>query len=223
MTHYKPRSSVAEQYRTIRTSLQFMGSRRHTKVIMVTSALPQEGKTTTASNLAIVFAQQDCRVLLIDADLRKPTFHQIFQTENNSGLSKLLYNGGSLEEGVHPTGIYQLDLLPSGPIPPNPVELLSWERMDLILREARDLYDYIIVDTPPVLPVADALILAQKCDGVVLVVSSGKTGIPEILKVKEVLTQSGARLLGTIINRKRRKSKEVGYRYYGNIDKGYPV
>ena len=224
ISYDKPRSQVAEQYRTIQTSLQFAGRRRNARVIMVTSSLPEEGKTTTASNLAIVFSQQNHRVLLIDADLRNPTFHYVFQRDNGVGLSSLLYHGGRLEEGVTQTEVFHMDLLPSGPLPPNPVELLSSERMDGILEEARNKYDYIIVDTPPVLPVADALILARKCDGVVLVITSGKTGISEALKAREVLSQNGARLLGTIMNRQKKKGRDEGYHYYSRkTAKGYSL
>ena len=219
LSYLWPRSPVSEQYRTIRTSIQFAGMKNDTRVIMVTSPNPGEGKTTVATNLAIVFAQQENQVLLIDADLRKPSLHYIFQTANLRGLSNLLYHGNNLCEDVQSVGIEGLDLLTSGPIPPNPAELLNMKRMHWILQEARKSYDYIIIDTPPVQAVADPLILAQKCDGVVLVVSSGKTSMSDCIKAKELLAKNGATLLGTIINKSPKKVKKGGY-YYPNYEKG---
>lgn len=209
-----PKSPIAEQFRTIRTNIQFSSVDEELQTIIVTSSGPGEGKSTTTANLAVVFAQQGKRVLLIDADLRKPTVHYTFRTENHIGLSNVLTKQSTLEEAVTVTAQEKLWVLPSGPIPPNPSELLGSRGMKTFLEEAKEGYDVIILDTPPVLAVTDAQVLANLADGVVLVVSSGKTETDAAKKAKELLESAKAKILGVVLNNKKVQDSQYYY-YYG--------
>jgi capsular exopolysaccharide synthesis family protein len=207
-------SPVSEQYRTLRTNIEFSAVDKEIKTILVTSAGPAEGKSTTAANLAVVMAQNGNSVLLIDADLRKPTMHYTFGVANMRGLTNVITKQGSLEEVVQETKVENLSLLPSGPIPPNPAELLNSRMMGLILERAKEIFDTIIIDSPPVMAVADAQILASKCDGTVLVVSSGKTEREDVKKAKDQLLNSKANILGAVLNNK--KIESGSYYYYSS-------
>ncbi|WP_411334082.1 CpsD/CapB family tyrosine-protein kinase [Metabacillus indicus] len=207
-----PRSPVAEQYRTIRTNIQFSTVDEEIFSIIVTSAGPGEGKSTTAANTAVVFAQQGKKVLLIDSDLRKPTAHYTFKVDNHAGLTNVLTRQSSLSQAVKYTEQKNLYLLTSGPIPPNPSELLASKGMKQLIEDAKMDYDLIIFDTPPVLVVTDAQILSNAVDGVVLVISSGKTELEGAVKAKEALLQSQARIIGTVLNNKKQQDNQ--YYYY---------
>ncbi|WP_394186733.1 CpsD/CapB family tyrosine-protein kinase [Metabacillus halosaccharovorans] len=209
-----PKSPIAEQFRTIRTNIQFSIVDEELQTMIVTSSGPAEGKSTTTANLAVVFAQQGKRVLLIDADLRKPTVHYTFRTENHIGLSNVLTRQSSLEEAVTVTAQEKLWVLPSGPIPPNPSELLGSKGMKTLLEQAKNEYDVIILDTPPVLAVTDAQVLSNLADGVVLVVSSGKTETDAAKKAKELLESAKAKILGVVLNNKKVQDSQYYY-YYG--------
>lgn len=200
-----PHSVIAEQFRTIRTNIEFTSIQTRLKSILVTSSLPKEGKSFTAANLAAVFAQQKKRVLLMDADLRKPAIHEYFDLSPHTGLTNVLLNNCSLEEAILPTPIEHLELLPSGTIPPNPAELLSSSVMKQLFYEIEQQYDMVIVDSTPLLPVADAKILANRTDGSILVVLSGKTKIAAVKKSKEVLEGTTGKLLGAMLNCKKVK------------------
>ncbi|KPN14645.1 tyrosine protein kinase [Bacillus australimaris] len=200
-----PHSVIAEQFRTIRTNIEFTSIQTRLKSILVTSSLPKEGKSFTAANLAAVFAQQKKRVLLVDADLRKPAVHEYFDLSYHTGLTNVLLNNCSLEEAILPTPIEHLELLPSGTIPPNPAELLSSSVMKQLFYEIEQQYDMVIVDSSPLLPVADAKILANRTDGSILVVLSGKTKIAAVKKSKEVLDGTTGKLLGAMLNGKKEK------------------
>ncbi|WP_144531781.1 CpsD/CapB family tyrosine-protein kinase [Bacillus pumilus] len=200
-----PHSVIAEQFRTIRTNIEFTSIQTRLKSILVTSSLPKEGKSFTAANLAAVFAQQKKRVLLMDADLRKPSVHEYFDLNHHTGLTNVLLNNCSLEEAILPTPIEHLELLPSGTIPPNPAELLSSSVMKQLFYEIEQQYDMVIVDSAPLLPVADAKILANRTDGSILVVLSGKTKIAAVKKSKEVLDGTTGKLLGAMLNGKKEK------------------
>jgi len=212
ITKTDPKSPISEQYRTIRTNILFSSVDREIQSLMVTSAGPSEGKSTTSSNLAVVFAQQDKKVLLVDADMRKPTMHYTFQAMNYSGLTNVLTKQIGLSKAVQSTEVENLYILPSGPIPPNPAELLSSQAMEDFLAEAYQEYDLVIFDTPPVLAVTDAQVLANQCHGSVLVVSSGNTEIEAAQKAKELLQSAKGKLLGVVLN--NRKIKESNYYYY---------
>jgi capsular exopolysaccharide synthesis family protein len=216
ITHVNPKSPISESYRTLRTNIQFSAIDEDLKVLMVTSAGPGEGKSTTIANLAVAYAQSDKKVLLIDADLRKPTIHHTFIVTNRWGLTNLLTNQAVIEEVIRSSSIPNLDILTSGPVPPNPSEILSSKRMNTLLEELKKRYDIILVDTPPAIAVTDAQILATRCDGVILVVDSGKVKREIAMKAKANLEHVQARLLGVVLNNVDRKNKDTYYYYYGN-------
>jgi capsular exopolysaccharide synthesis family protein len=209
-----PKSPIAEQFRTVRTNIQFSSVDTDLQTILVTSPGPAEGKSTISANLAVVFAQQGKRVLFIDADLRKPTAHYTFQIENHVGLSNVLTRQATLDGAVKSTDQNNLWVLTSGPIPPNPSEILCSRGMEALLEKAKNEYDVIIFDSPPVLAVTDAQVLSNLADGVVLVVSSGKTEIESAKKAKELLESAKAKILGAVLNNKKVQDSNYYY-YYG--------
>ncbi|MFS0904263.1 CpsD/CapB family tyrosine-protein kinase [Priestia aryabhattai] len=215
VAHTNPKLPVAEQYRTIRSNIQFSSLDEDIRSLVMTSSGPGEGKSTTAANLAIVYAQQGKRVLLVDADLRKPTAHFSFRLENHIGFTNVLTKKTKLLDAVHQTDIPNLSVLTSGPIPPNPSELLASKNMDELLQTMHDNFDFILFDTPPTLAVTDAQILSNKAEATILVVSSGATDRNAAQKAKELLTNAKARLLGVILNNRKIESKDYYY-YYGS-------
>ncbi|WP_117168477.1 CpsD/CapB family tyrosine-protein kinase [Paraliobacillus sediminis] len=215
ITKLNPRSPISEQYRTIRTNLQFAAVDGEMKTMLVTSSGPSEGKSSTVANMAIVFAQQEKKVLLVDADLRKPTVHYTFRVDNRRGLSSVLVGEVTLDEAIEKSDTPNLDILSCGPIPPNPSELLGSKAMEKLIQDALGHYDLIIFDTPPVLAVTDAQILANICDGALLVVRSKQTEYESAQKARELLEPAKAKLLGVILNDREMK-KGSNYYYYGN-------
>lgn len=215
ITSINPKSIISEQFRTIRTNINFSLQSRELKTLLFTSSSVGEGKSTSAVNVAIVFAQEGKKVLLVDTDLRKPTLHYTFTMPNTSGLTNFLTGHWHLNEVVKETKIAGLHLILSGPIPPNPAELLSLDSMDLFFSEVSKKYDLIIFDAPPVLSVSDAQILANKCDGTILVISSGLTNKENAVKAKEVLQASNATMIGTILNNYKLEKNHYYYEYYG--------
>ncbi|MDV2582154.1 CpsD/CapB family tyrosine-protein kinase [Alkalibacillus haloalkaliphilus] len=214
VTHDQPKSPVSEQYRTLRTNLQFSSVDNELSTMIVTSTTQSEGKSLTASNLAIAFAQQGKKVLLVDADMRRPTVHYSFRISNTFGLSNLLVGDHTLEQLVHDSKVDNLDLLTCGPIPPNPSELLASSRMRELIGIAKQSYDLVIFDTPPVLAVTDPQILANETDGALLVIRSKKTEKDAAKRAKELLEQANANLLGAVLNDK--DIKDSNYLYYYN-------
>ncbi|MCM2675924.1 CpsD/CapB family tyrosine-protein kinase [Alkalicoccobacillus plakortidis] len=205
-------SPISEQYRTIRTNIEFSSVDKELRSFVVTSAGPGEGKSTSVANLAIVMAQNGQRVLIIDADMRRPTVHYTFSSPNTRGLTNVLSKQTTLEETVQITKIEHLSILTCGPIPPNPAELLNSRMMELVLEQALEQFDIIILDAPPVMAVTDAQLIASKVDGTILVTSSGKTDRDEVVKTKDLLLKSKANLLGVILNNK--PVDEKSYYYY---------
>lgn len=214
ITQLNPRSPISEQYRTLRTNIEYSAVDQEIQTILVTSSSSSEGKSVTTANLASVYAQQGKKVLLIDADLRKPTVHYKFRLSNLRGLSNVLIGESSLEEVIESSDIDHLDIISSGPIPPNPSELLGSNRMKRLIKEARELYDVILFDMPPILPVTDAQILANFVDGSLLVIRSGQTEYELAMKAKETLQSAKAKLLGTVLN-DCEKTDTNYYYYYG--------
>ncbi|GMK39902.1 tyrosine protein kinase [Paenibacillus sp. CCS19] len=204
-------SPISEAYRKLRTNLKYSESERALKLLMVTSASAKEGKSTTAVNLATVYAQAGQRVLLLDCDMRKPTVHKTFALSNRNGLSQVLSGQSEWVDAVQPTRIKNLQVLTSGPIPPNPSELLDATRMDGLLEQLRERYDMVLIDTPPVLAVSDAQIMATRCDGVLLVVNARGAKRREAIKAREALLLVQARIVGVALNGTPPKE---GYGYY---------
>jgi capsular exopolysaccharide synthesis family protein len=195
-----PKSPITEQYRLIRTNIQFSSVDKEIKTIVVTSSEPNDGKSTTAANLAIVLAQEEKKVLLVDADLRKPSVHYAFNLSNIHGLTSVLTKKIDFKKTILNSNVSNLDILTSGPIPPNPSELLNSKAIEAAIDELKQIYDYIIFDTPPVLVVPDSQIVANKCDGVIMVVASGKTNKQSAVKAKDLLMKANTSLLGVVLN-----------------------
>ncbi|MGR5929466.1 CpsD/CapB family tyrosine-protein kinase [Bacillus pacificus] len=213
ITHQQPKSPISEQYRNIRTNIEFAAVDKNLHSLMVTSANPSEGKTTTTANMAVVFAQQGKKVLLIDADMRKPAMHQMFQVDNIFGLTNVLTHSERLEKCVQTTSVDNLHFLACGPIPPNPAELLGSKSMQELLAQAYSTYDLVIFDLPPILAVTDAQIMANVCDASILVVRSESTDKETAVKAKGLLESAKGKLLGVVLNDRER---EQGlYYYYG--------
>ena len=214
ITQINPKSPISEQYRTVRTNMQFASVDKELKTLIVTSSGPAEGKSSTTANLAVVYAQQGKKVLLVDADLRKPTMHYTFRLDNLRGLSNVLVGENTIDEAINQTDVESLDVMTCGPIPPNPSELLASKKMETFLKEALFNYDMVIFDTPPVLAVTDAQILADIVDGSILVVRSGNTEIEPAQRAKEALAPAKAKLLGVVLNGREKKASNYYY-YYG--------
>lgn len=210
-----PLSPISEQYRTIRTNLQFASIDERLHALLITSAEPGAGKSITVANLAVTYAQQGKKVLLVDADLRKPTVHYTFRLDNLRGLSNVLIGESTLEEAIVSSEVDHLDLISCGPIPPNPSELLASKKMQTMLEDAKKLYDIIIFDTPPTLAVADAQILANIVDGSILVIRSKKTEYEAAIKAKETLSSAKGKLLGAVLNDCEKDKLNYNY-YYGS-------
>ena len=216
ITYYDSKSPISEAYRTLRTNIQFSSFDEPIRVVMVASANPGEGKSTTASNLAVTYAQEGKRVLLIDGDMRKPSVYQVFSVSNRVGLSTVVSGQCRWQDAIQETMIDSLSVLPSGPIPPNPSELLSSQSMKNTLEELKAAYDIIIFDTPPVLAVTDSLIISSLCQGVLLVVQAGKVKSDMVRKAKANLEHVHARILGVVLNNmKSKKGDKYTYYYYG--------
>lgn len=210
----RPKSVVAEQYRTIRTNIQFSMIDREVQSIVLTSSGPWEGKSTTAANLASVFTDQGKRVLLVDADLRKPSVQRTFGLSNIEGLTTLLSTPEQeLSEVIqHVTGT-DIHVLTSGPIPPNPSELLNSNRMNVLMKRFEEIYDIIIYDMPPVTSVTDAQIMAAKADGVVFVIRQGVSQKAAVTSAKELLEMVNANILGVVFNGVEKKIDQFYYGY----------
>ncbi len=216
----RPKSQMAEAYRALRTSILLSETGKSAKVLMVTSALPQEGKTTTSVNLAIVLAQHGSRVLLIEADMRRSGISEVFTFKSDLGLSTVLGQNTSFEGAVQSIpGVQNLSVLPAGPVPINPSEMLASARMRELLKNVGPKFDHIIIDTPPVLNVTDAVLLSALADSTVLVIRSGVTGKAALRRVHEVLTHVGARMTGVVLN--AADSTEPDRYYYGNRYRDY--
>ncbi len=218
ITHINPRSSVAEAYRILRTNIAFTAVKGSVKTIVVTSSIPQEGKSTVIGNLSITFAQMGNRSLIIDTDLRKPVFNKIFKDRKIRGLSDILVGREKLSDALVKTNIENLDLLPSGTLPPNPCELLSSAKMNMIIEELKANYEYLFFDAPPILGVADASILGSICDGMLFVICFGKTSRDLVAESAKVLQNAKIRVLGMVLNNvdisHRYRSRYYYYHYY---------
>jgi len=216
--HHHP---VAEAYRMLRTNVQFSTLERPAQTLLVTSANPGEGKSTTVANLALVMAQTGKRVIAVDSDLRRPALHRFFGVENGTGLTTLLLSGEPELDGcLKPTAFDNLWILPSGPQPPNPSELLGSRRLESVLQTLKQSADIIIMDSPPALAVADASILASRVDGTLLVVDSGRTRAGSLQRAKETLDRAKTNLLGAVLNKLTQRGRDYYYHrnYYAEAE-----
>lgn len=214
ITQVRPQSQMAESYRALRTSLLLSSLGAPPKVIMITSALPQEGKSTTSINCAVVLAQKGVRVLLIDADLRRPSIHKTLGMGPRSGLSNVLTGSTTLQQAItHTSVLPNLDVLPAGTPPPNPAELLASRNMRDVLIELREKYDHIVVDTPPTLSVTDAVVLSPRADAIVLVIRSGYTTKQALRRSRDILMQVNAKVAGVLLNAVDLSSPDYYYYY----------
>jgi capsular exopolysaccharide synthesis family protein len=200
LCYFNPDSVIAEQYRSIRANIHFSCSSQIIRTLLITSPNDGEGKSTTSVNLAVSMAQQNERVLLIDANLRSASVHTTFKSDNTIGFSSVLKGTATLDDAIYKTEIGRLDILPSGPIPTIQSEFLASERLDEILTKALEIYDYVLLDSPSILDVADTKILANICDGVILVLNPGKTKLKETIESKKVLEFANSKIVGVILN-----------------------
>ena len=219
ISNERPNSTISESYRSLRTSIMFTSVEHRRKTILFTSSGPQEGKTTTAINLAIVMAQAGEKVLLLDGDLRQPRVEKIFNFGIEHGITEVLAKNEELSSVTHKTDIKNLDLIACGSIPPNPSELLGSQRMRDLLKELEKRYDRIIIDAPPTLAVTDPVVLSQMVDGTVLVIKSGETNRNAVIKAKEIIQSvKGSSLIGTVlamVEQDKTGGHYYYYRYYG--------
>lgn len=218
VTSVNTKSIVSEQFRTLRTNINFSMPDKELKTFLVTSTSPGEGKSTVAANTAVVFAQEGKRVLLVDADMRKPTVHYTFHLTNTLGLSNLLTRQENIMNVLKQSDIENLQVITCGPIPPNPAELIGSQTMQKVMEEMKGYFDVIIFDAPPVLSVADAQILSNKCDGTILVLSAGETEKEGLVKAKEALASSQANLIGVVLNNFELQKGHYYYQYYGKTE-----
>jgi capsular exopolysaccharide synthesis family protein len=209
----EPTCLAAEACRSIRTNLRFLSAQKEVQLLAVTSPGPRDGKTTTAISLAITMAQAGSRVLLLDADMRRPRIHKSFGITSEKGVSNAIMGDSKLKDLVVHSEIPNLDVLPCGPIPPNPAELLHTDRFRELLAELRNTYDKVVLDAPPTGPVTDPAIIGSLTDGVVLVLRAGHTTRDAAMQARRHLTDAGARILGLVVNQTDRKGGRYGYGY----------
>ncbi|HHV55093.1 MAG TPA: CpsD/CapB family tyrosine-protein kinase [Firmicutes bacterium] len=214
IVHHQPKSPVAEAYRTLRTNIQFAAVGHALRTLLITSAGPDEGKTTALANLGVAMAQAGSKVLLVNADLRRPALHRLLNRPERVGLTNVLLGTVPLEEAIQPTGIENLSFLGSGPLPPNPSELLGSAAMGEIIARLQEMYDLALFDAPPVVAITDAAVLAPRVDGVILLVRSGHTDREAARQARLNLQRVGARILGVILNDVQMRGGRYGYYYY---------
>ena len=219
VTYAEPRSAAAEAYRTLRTNITFASPDKPAHTILVTSTSPDDGKSTTIANLAITFASAGSPTVLVDADLRRPHLHTIFGLSNEAGVTSLVAEmarnkGGAVPRlPLHETQVENLQVLTSGPVPPNPAEILASQRMGELLALLRSKAEYVLIDTPPIIAVTDAAVLAPKVDGVLIVINAGKTKRDLAVKARDMLRQVNANILGVVLN--NAQIDKSAYAYYG--------
>ena len=212
--HSRPRSPVSESLRSIRTNVLFRTGNVPSRTLLVTSAVPKEGKSFMSANLAAVLAMAGSRVILIDADLRRPSTHLLFDLSDDQGLSEVLAGTRSIDEVIQQSHVPNLEVISSGPIPPNPSELLGSDEMKRIPELLSERYDIIIIDSPPATAVADPIVLAPLADGVVLVVEANRTRKPVVMQAITRLQQVQAKIIGGIVNKLDVRKSGYGYYYY---------
>jgi capsular exopolysaccharide synthesis family protein len=205
-----PRSPISEAYRTLRTNISFSSLDDPIRTLVVTSTAPDEGKSTTVANLAVTMAQGGKRTILVDCDLRRPTLHDLFNLPAEPGLTNLLLEDGD-QQLLLETEVEGLQLLTSGPLPPNPADLLGSVKIDQIIADLVSKADIVLFDAPPVIAVTDATVLGSKVDGVLLVVSAGNTRREHAARAKELLERANVRVIGAALINAPKDSSMGGY------------
>lgn len=207
-----PKSAYAEAFRTIKTNIKYSSADKDKKVILVTSTQPGEGKSTVSVDLGTSLSQDNKKVIVVDADLRKPTVHKRFEVSGMCGLTDVLVGEVPLEKAVIQIN-ESLNVLVAGQIPPNPAELLASKGMEKLLEQLKQQYDYIILDGNPICLIADSQILASKADGVILVARCEKTKKEELVNAKKLVEQVDGQVIGVVLNRVKDRSKKYYYYY----------
>ncbi|MDR3594817.1 CpsD/CapB family tyrosine-protein kinase [Clostridium sp.] len=214
----KPKSIAAEAYRTLRTNIQYSSFDKEIKTIVVTSAQAAEGKSTVSGNLALAFAQNEKKVIIVDCDLRKPSVHKNFKISNLKGLSEVLIGKEKLDEVIQSRN-ENLDILPSGKIPPNPSEMLASSSMNNLIENLKQKYDIVILDSAPLQAVTDAQILSTKVDGTILVIRAQRTNRQAVSEAKNLLTKVGSNIIGTVLHAVENTRGKYYYYYGSNNEK----
>ncbi|GGG95918.1 polysaccharide biosynthesis tyrosine autokinase [Staphylococcus pragensis] len=210
----KPKSIVSEKVRGIRSNIMFSGV-EEIKSIIVTSEKPAAGKSILSANIAITYAQAGYKTLIIDGDMRKPTQHYHFETSNYDGLSNLIIGKSDFDKAIRATRVENLDLLTSGPVPPNPSELIASKQFEKILEKLGDIYDFILIDTPPVISVTDAQVYLRNVRDCVIIIDSERNNKNELKKAKQLIDQADGHLLGAVLNKTPKDKSSSYYYYYG--------
>jgi capsular exopolysaccharide synthesis family protein len=223
ITLHDPRSPASESYRTLRTNIKFLSADTALRTLTVTSAGPEEGKSTTIANLGVSFAQAGKKVLIVDTDMRKPTVHTIFDLPNTEGLSSILAGDTSFTQAVRPTPQDGLHVLTCGPLPPNPAELLESQRMTNLIDEMKGIYDLVLFDAPPIIAVTDASILASRLDGLILLLGVNKVTRKAARHALQLLGRAKVKVWGMVVRGVRPDNDGYYYsyyhRYYGNLER----
>lgn len=195
-------SVVSDEFRTIRTNIQFLSEEKGSQVYLMTSLGRREGTSTMTANLAVIMAQQKEKVLIIDANLREPAVHRIFEVPNQAGLAEVLLEKATIKQAIRPTGIGELDVLTSGLTSANPTELFGREKIRNLLKAVKENYSMVLIDSPTLLKTTETRVLANQCDGVILILNRGKTGSEKTVEARKTLEFAQAKLVGTILNDK---------------------
>ncbi|SHI81598.1 capsular exopolysaccharide family [Dethiosulfatibacter aminovorans DSM 17477] len=200
IVHENPKSPISEAYRSLRTNINFANLDNNMKTILITSATPGEGKTQTVMNLAVAMAQNDKKVIVVDCDMRKPRIHKILNISNTSGIAEYLMDGRNIDDYINRMYNLDIDVMTSGKLPGNPSELLQSNVMKKMVEFLEKKYDYVLFDSPPVVPVTDAVVMTRYIEGAILVVASGNVGVDMVKKAKKSLEFSGVKLIGSVLN-----------------------
>jgi len=216
VVQHDPKSPISEAFRTLRTNIKFSSLDKPIKTLLITSPIPEAGKSSVSINLALTMAQDKYKVILVDTDLRKPTIHKIFKQDNKTGLTNILVEDKKIKEVMRKMSDVDPNLyfIPSGPIPPNPSELLGSNRMKELLKELQEQADFVIFDSPPVIAVTDALVLATQVDGVVLILNFGEVPRELAKQTKQLLEKVKANILGVVLNKIDMEKEAQYYPYY---------
>ncbi|SHF21735.1 CpsD/CapB family tyrosine-protein kinase [Alkalibacter saccharofermentans] len=216
VTQLDPKSAISEAFRNLRTNVHYTNIDNQVNLLQITSSVQGEGKSTITANYGVTLAQSGKKVLIVDCDLRRPQIHKIFNISNTNGLSNVLVGDNKMDKNIKDTKVPNLFVLTSGPIPPNPSEMLDSKRMRELILSLKDHFDMILLDSPPIMPVTDGLILSQIVDGTIVIVSLGSTERDALKKTMDSLEKIGANILGTVINK---ASSKAGY--YVNYEYEY--